>query len=191
MHPASAHPSVAMQQTLLALCAVAIFSIYALNSTRDEAAMDRRSVTSEMEKAAEAVARARLAEIERRSAFDEQDVGRVGGVRLAPPTSPIGPDTTEATADLFDDLDDYHGFVDVRTADAVGGPGLVSFDVSVRVRYVAPSGGTLQPSSVPTLAKEVTVRAVESDSANVRGRPVGRATLSTVFTPAGMTSFRR
>lgn len=176
-----------MQQTLLALCAVAVFSIYALNSTRDEAAMEMRAVTSEGEHAAEAVARERLAFAER-LAFDEQDIGRTAGIRIAPPTSVLGPDADETTAALFDDLDDLHGLTETRTADAVGGAGTLLFDVSYAVRYVVPS--SLADSAVPTLAKEVSVTVVEARSGATRGRPEVRATLRKVFTPAGMASFR-
>ncbi len=176
-----------MQQTLLALCAVAVFSIYALNSTRDEAAMEVRSVTSEGEHAAESVARDRLAFAER-LAFDEQDIGRLSGVRINPPTSAIGPEVDETTAALFDDLDDLHRLAETRTADAVGGAGTLLFDVTYAVRYVVPA--SLASSAVPTLAKEVTVTVVEVPSATTRGRPEIRATLRKVFTPAGMASLR-
>lgn len=176
-----------MQQTLLALCAVAVFSIYALNSTRDEAAMEMRAVTSEGEHAAESVARDRLAMFER-LAFDEQDIGRTSGIRINPPTSAIGPDIDELALADFDDLDDLHGFAEARTADAVGGAGTLLFDVTYAVRYVVPS--SLAVSAVPTLAKEVTVTVIETPSATTRGRPQVRATLRKVFTPAGMASFR-
>ena len=176
-----------MQQTLLALCAVAVFSIYALNSTRDEAAMEMRAVTSEGEHAAESVARERLAFAER-LAFDEQDIGRLSGVRITPPTSAIGFDTDETSAADVDDIDDLSGLVETRAADTVGGAGGLLFDVRYSVRYVVPA--SLAGSGVPTLAKEVTVTAAEVPSAATRGRPEIRATLRKVFTPAGMASFR-
>ncbi len=176
-----------MQQTMLALCAVAVFSIYALNSTRDEAAMEMRAVTSEGERAAESVARDRLAMFER-LAFDEQDIGRTSGVRITPPTSLAGPDDGETDMASFDDLDDLNRFAEQRAADAVGGAGTLLFDVTYAVRYVVPA--SLAVSAVPTLAKEVTVTVVEVPSATTRGRPQVRATLRKVFTPAGMASFR-
>lgn len=176
-----------MQQTLLALCAVAVFSIYALNSTRDEAAMEMRAVTSEGEHAAESVARDRLAFAER-LAFDEQDIGRTAGIRINPPTSALGFDTDEVALADADDLDDLYRQTEQRAADAVGGAGTLLFDVSYAVRYVVPA--SLASSGVPTLAKEVTVTVVETPSATTRGRPQIRATLRKVFTPAGMASFR-
>lgn len=176
-----------MQQTLLALCAVAIFSIYALNSTRDEAAMEMRAVTSEGEHAAESIARERLAYAER-LAFDEQDIGRTSGVRITPPSSTIGRDADEPTLAEFDDLDDLNRLAETRAADTIGGPGGLLFDVTYGVRYVVPA--SLAVSAVPTLAKELTVTVVEVPSATTRGRPEVRAVLRKVFTPAGMASFR-
>lgn len=176
-----------MQQTLLALCAIAVFSIYALNSTRDEAAMDLRSVTAEGERAAEALARERLAAAER-VAFDEQDIGRTTGVRITPPTSRIGTDPGETAPALYDDLDDFNGLAETRAADTIGGPGGLLFNVRYTVRYVVPS--TLAVAAVPTLAKEFAVSVVEVPSAATRGRPQVRVTLRKVFTPAGMASLR-
>ena len=178
-----------MQQTMLALCAVAVFSIYALNSTRDEAAMDLRAVTSEGERAAEAVARERLAAAER-VAFDEQDIGRTTGVRITPPTSRNGPDAGETAPAHYDDLGDFHGLAETRAADTIGGPGGLLFDVSYVVRYVAPSTLAAAAAAVPTLANEFAVSVVEVPSAATRGRPQVRVTLRKVFTPAGMASLR-
>lgn len=174
-----------MQQTLLALCAVAVFSIYALNSTRDEAAMEMRAVTSEVGQAAESVARDRLAYAER-LAFDEQDIGRTAGIRITPSTSAIGLDADEFALADVDDLDDLNRLPETRSAAA--GTGTALFDVVYTVRYVVPS--SLASSPVQTLAKEVTVRVTEVPSAATRGRPVATATLGKVFTPAGMASFR-
>ena len=176
-----------MQQTLLALCAVAVFSIYALNSTRDEAAMEMRAVTSEAGQAAESVARDRLAFAER-LAFDEQDIGRTAGIRIDPPTSALGFDADEAALADADALDDLDRHAEQRRADAVGGAGTLLFDVTYAVRYVVPQ--TLADSPVQTLAKEVSVTVVEAPSATTRGRPRVTATLRKVFTPAGMASFR-
>ncbi|HEX8384694.1 MAG TPA: hypothetical protein VF576_00840 [Rubricoccaceae bacterium] len=173
-----------MQQTLLALCAVLVFSIYALNQHRDDAAFERSAVTSESEGAAAEVARGRIAAAER-LAFDEQDIGRTG-IRLTPSTSAIGPDGDETEAALFDDLDDLNGLVEERSAQA--GDGLLRFTVTYAVRYVAPA--TLAAAATPTLAKEVHVRAVEVTTGRTDRPPVS-VDLRKVFTPAGMTSFRR
>ena len=182
-----------MQQTLLALCAVLVFSIYALNSTRDEAASERRAVTSGAEGAAAEVARGRLAAAER-LAFDEVDVGRDegaggGGIRMTPTASPVGPDEDEADAAAFDDLDDLHGLVEERAAPpGRDADGMLRFTVTHAVRYVHAT--TLAASAVPTLAKELTVRTVEI-TAGQTGRPPVAVELRKVFTPAGMASFRR
>ena len=181
-----------MQQTLLALCAVLVFSIYALNTTRDEAASERESVTSGAEGAAAEVARGRLTYAER-LAFDEVDVGRSqgggGGIRMTPTSSPLGPDEGEVDAAAFDDLDDFNGHIEERAAPpGRDADGLLRFTVTHRVQYVNPS--TLAPSAVATLAKEVHVRVVETGPGR-GGRPPVAVDLRKVFTPAGMTSFRR
>lgn len=173
-----------MQQTLLALCAVLVFSIYALNQHRDDAAFERSAVTSEAEGAVAQVARGRIADAER-LAFDEEDIGRTG-IRLTPPSSPIGPEGDETDATLFDDIDDLDGLVEERGAPA--GDGLLRFTVTFSVRYVTPA--TLATSAVPTLAKEVHVRAVEIVTGRTSRPPVA-VDLRKVFTPAGMASFRR
>lgn len=173
-----------MPQTLLALCAVLVFSIYALNSSRDDAATERTAVASDAESSAADVARGRVAAAER-LAFDEQDIGRTS-IRLTPPTSTIGPDGGEANATLHDDIDDLHGLIEERASPA--GDGLLRFRVTYTVRYVNPA--TLAASTVPTLAKEMHVRAVEITTGPT-GRPAVAVSLRKVFTPAGMTSFRR
>ena len=184
-----------MQQTLLALCAVLVFSIYALNSTRDEAATEIRSVSSGADEAATTVARARLA-VAARLAFDEQDIGRTtggstGGIRTTPSTSAIGPDAGEADMSTFDDLDDLDGFTETRAGEAgtvrtaAGASGTLEFALTYRVRYVDPASPTVT-AGAPTLAKEIWIRAEE---VGARGRAASRFDLRRVYTPAGMTSF--
>ena len=184
-----------MQQTLLALCAVLVFSIYALNSTRDEAASEMRSVSSGADEAAATVARARLAVVER-LAFDEQDIGRTArgaasGIRVTPTTSAIGPDTGEADMSTFDDIDDVNGFSETRAGEAgtvrtdAGASGTLEFAVTYRVRYVDPASPATT-AGAPTLAKELWIRAEE---VGARGRAGARFDLRRVYTPAGMASF--
>lgn len=175
-----------MPQTLLAVCAIAIFAFYTLNSARDDASMEMRSVTAEVEQAAASVAHERLASAER-VAFDEQDVGRGRGIRLVPPTSIQGPDGGEIDAAMYDDLDDFGGHSEVRAVDATG-PGMIGLDVEYTVRYVVPT--TLATAPGATLAKELRVTVREQAGPNTRGRPPVEVVLRKVFTPAGMASFR-
>ena len=175
-----------MQQTLLALCAIAIFAFYTLNSARDEASLEMRSVTAEVEQAAASLARERLASAER-LAFDEQDVGRGRGIRLVPPTSIQGPDGGETDAAMYDDLDDLPGALEAHFVNATG-PGMVGLSVVYSVRYVVPA--TLATAPGATLAKELRVTVTEQPGAHTRGRPPVGVVLKKVFTPAGMASFR-
>lgn len=187
-----------MQQTLLALCAVLIFSIYALNSTRDEAATEMRSVSAGADEAAASVARARLAVVER-LAFDELDVGRVAaggsrGIRTTPTNSVIGPDDLgEVDMATFDDLDDLHGFTETRAVEAgtvrtdAGASGMLEFALVYRVRYVNPAAPAAAAAS-PTLAKEIHIEVRE---VGARGRAAARFDLRRVYTPAGMASYVR
>ncbi len=181
-----------MQQTLLALCAVAVFSIYALNTTRGEAAAELRSVTAGAEDAVASAARTRLAAADR-LAFDEQDVGRGSQtVRLVPTTSAIGLDAGEAEPHQFDDVDDFDGLIEERDVQAGVGldtsAGVLRFQLTYTVRYIDPLNPTVT-SLVPTLAKELAVRAEEMTTGET-GRPPVQVTFRKVFTPAGMTSFR-
>ncbi len=181
-----------MPQTLLALCAILVFAIYSLNSTRNEAASERRSVTFGAEEAAATTARARLAAAER-LAFDEEDVGRTDrGIRILPPASLVGPDAGETDATMFDDLDDFDGLTETRTtlagSDRESSGRTLDFAVTYRVRYVNPA--TLAAAGGPTLAKEVSIH-VEEVTTGRTGRPAVVVDLRKVFTPAAMTSQRR
>lgn len=189
-----------MQQTILALAAILTFSFYALGRHHEDADLERRVITSEVERALTDAARNRMAEIER-LAFDEADV-TVARLRNSPPTSVIGRDAGETTVAHFDDIDDFAHLTAV-----LGGPEMhsvridagrrdgpsasdVQFALTVAVRYVDPQIPGLA-SSVPTMAKEVHVRAVEVLPA---GRPSRRppvvADFRRVYTPAGMATLR-
>jgi hypothetical protein len=175
-----------MQQTLYALAAILALSFFALSRTQDDAALARRSISSEIEAAAENLARTRLAEISR-VYFDEGDVGSTRA-RSVPSTIPLGRDAGETTLASFDDLDDFNdveavlGGPDVRGVPV--GRGTVQVRLQVAVRYVQPANPT-QASAVPTLAKEVVVRATEVvPPGTTPRRALADVTLRTVFTPA-------
>jgi hypothetical protein len=189
-----------MQQTILALAAILAFSYYALSRHRDDADAERRAVSSEIERALTDAARNRLAEIEAK-AFDEQDLG-AQSVRFTPPTSAIGRDAGEDTPAAFDDIDDYASLnallggpetrvVSVSSARRDGpSAGDVTFALTVSVRYVNASNPSVA-SAVPTMAKEVHVRAVEAGPVRARGgRPPLSVDLRRVYTPAGMAALR-
>lgn len=189
-----------MQQTILALAAILAFSYYALSRHRDDADAERRAVSSEIERALTDAARNRLAEIEAK-AFDEQDLG-AQSVRFTPSTSAIGRDADETTPAAFDDIDDFAdlnallGGPEMRVVSVTSGrregagTGDVQFALTVSVRYVDASNPGVA-SAVPTMAKEVRVRAVESLPTGSRtGRPPLQADLRRIYTPAGMAALR-
>lgn len=172
-----------MPQTLLALCAILAFTYFAMGSQRHDADVDRRAQALEVERAATGVARARVGELER-FAFDDEAADRAG-VRITPSPDALGPE--EPSALLYDDIDDWDGTSETEVI-TIGG-GTLTFLVSVSVGYVqdlAPS----QPSSTPTLTKEVVVTAVEQPAGAI-DRPVATATVRRVITPAGAASALR
>lgn len=180
-----------MQQTLLALGAVLAFSLFALTRHQDDASLERRGVSQQIENAAEGVARARFADVER-LAFDEADVGATR-LRASPSTIPLGADAAEATPadfDDLDDLDDYEavaGLPDIRAVPVA--QGTVELRVEVATRYVQPSAPDT-PSVAPTLAKEVQVRVTEVLPTGLDARrPPVSVTLRRVYTPSGLAAY--
>lgn len=179
-----------MQQTLLALCAVLVFSLYALNRHRADAHHERDAVGGEVELAAAERARALLA---RASAlpYDEADVpDGADAARVRTDTAglarTLGPEHGETNPGAYDDVDDWHGHAGTERA-TWGSSNAVAFRSAVRVRYVRP----LDPadtSAVPTLAKEVIVTLREQ--APTAGRPPAIAELRQVVTPAWASRHR-
>lgn len=174
-----------MQQTLLALSAILVFSVYALGRHRTDNDVERRAVGIEVELAATDVARARLAAIER-LAFDEDDVAQTGVRRLAP-TSGLGPDAGEGSPGTYDDVDDWDGAVDTVAVDL--GAGSLRFAVAVEVDYV----DLAAPDSVvatPTLAKRVRVWVEEAAGAETDRAPA-QVDLRRIVTPASSATLVR
>lgn len=169
-----------MQQTILALAAILIFSLYALSRHEADASRERFAITAEVETAAVGIARERLHAITVRS-FDEADVGR-DGARTSTSgltaTTSFGPDPGETSESMWDDVDDFHR--DARP-DTVqwNGRDLVFRD-SVSVRYVVPA--TAATSTSQTLAKEITVVVTAAPSGFI-GRPEVAARLRRIITP--------
>ncbi len=172
-----------MQQTLLALCALLVFSLYALNQHRSETGQELQAVGGEVELMAAERARSLLARITALP-YDEADVALASGAQAERVrTDTDGLSTTlgpEAGETVFDDLDDWNGFAGTERVAWNGTD--VAFEVRTRVRYVDP----LTPadtSAAPTLAKEVVVDLREAGGAPA-GRPPVSAVLRQVVTPA-------
>lgn len=172
-----------MQQTLLAIVAILVFSFFALNQHRAQAGVERTAIGSEIEALAADVARARLVELTALT-YDEADVGRsdlrnnTSGL-----STTLGPDDGELSAAVYDDLDDFTGQIESRTATWEGTD--VPFTIAIFVRYVDPDRPSLTSTS-PTLAKEVVVT-VQETGATAQGRQAALSTLRQVVTPAWRT----
>lgn len=172
-----------MPQTLLAVAAILAFSFFALTQHKTNAEIEQNAIASEIELAATDLARDQLVAITSHI-YDEADIGRNDLRRDATGLSTtLGPDAGETSIDLFDDLDDFHGFLDTLTVDWHGAD--LQFAVTADIRYVNAN----QPdtaSTTPTLAKEVVVTIVEIQTSPVE-RPVSMARLAHVITPAWTT----
>ncbi|MEM0962051.1 MAG: hypothetical protein AAGK21_05855 [Bacteroidota bacterium] len=173
-----------MPQTLIALIAIVVFSILALQQHETSTETEEFAITAEVEQAATRLARQRLATIVS-ATFDEADVGvtrtRTGTANLTlsadfGPDDPVMEEVGEAS---YDDVDDYHLSVtsDVR-APWMGKE--IVFSDSVHVEYV--DLGTLASSASPTLAKSVTVF-VSAAPEGFIGQPEIAVTLRQIVTP--------
>lgn len=146
-----------MPQTLLCICALIAFSLFALNQHRSQAHHERAADGAHIEMAATDVARDLLARIGT-LAFDQADFGSEEVIRTNTSglSTQMGPDPGEDPADArtFNDVDDYNGFAEQVNHSWHGRA--IPLYVEVSVRYVNPALPTVG-SSVPTLAKEVAV----------------------------------
>lgn len=171
-----------MQQTLLALVAVLIFSFFALSQHSATADAEQFAITGEIEQAASRLARKRLATVLSR-AFDESDVGRVRARTSPTGLSPIGPDNAageEPSEAQYDDVDDFHGSLVQSTAGWMGQT--LQYTTAVSVRYVTLGASGASTSATPTLSKEVTV-VVRAAPSGFVGTPEIAATLRQLVTP--------
>ncbi|MEM1056801.1 MAG: hypothetical protein AAGI52_14860 [Bacteroidota bacterium] len=174
-----------MQQTILALAAILIFSLYAMSRHQADASRERLAITAEVETAAVGIARTRMHEITLRE-FDEADIGREGArssLAGLTATSSFGPDMGETTEATYDDIDDFDGRATPQTVQW-NGRNLVFRD-SVSVRYVVPA--TAAASAGATLAKEVTIIVTAAPDGFI-GTPEVAARLRRIVTPASSTS---
>ena len=170
-----------MPQVLLAVCAILVFSFFALSQHRANKHIEEIAIASEIELAATDAARDKLTDITSYP-FDEDDIGRTG-LRTDPAgLSAIGPDAGETDQSLFDDMDDFDGFLDSLSVEWYGTP--LQFVITADVRYVDP----FQPDvgvAGPSLAKEIAVTVMEQDVSADRPRVMAR--LIQVVTPAWKT----
>lgn len=171
-----------MPQTLLALCAILMFSFFALSQHSAKADTERFAITAEVEMAAGRIARQRLATVLTK-AFDEVDVGVTRVRTSAVGLSPIGPDSPAGEEDVeanYDDVDDFDGSSITMTSDWMGES--IQFTADVSVRYVQITTSGVQPSAAKQTTKEVTV-IVRAAPTGFIGTPQIGATLSQIVTP--------
>ncbi|HLA64327.1 MAG TPA: hypothetical protein VK610_07850 [Rhodothermales bacterium] len=174
-----------MQQTLLAICALLVFSLYALSRHRADAENEREAMGGEVDLLVTEQARTLMSRVTA-LAYDEADIGAT--IPRTDPdglTNPLGPETGETVETAYDDADDWNGYTATLTRQWDTGSSssatAIALTASVAVRYVQPTNPT-NASTSPTLAKEVVVMIVEAGTP--QGRRAARATLQQVITPA-------
>ncbi len=160
-----------MQQTILALGALMIIMITALNHQRSVLMIQEASYVRELESAALDLAKQR---IERRlieTQFDEQWLNQV--VMPSSPTiltssANFGLDGGDGTPD---DIDDFHNLSELVNHPI--GADTFRFNVTYRISYINTTTG--DTTSAQTFAKQITADVVSADTLGAR---TARATFS-------------
>lgn len=173
-----------MQQTLLALVAILIFSFFALSQHEVRADAEVTALSAEVEMAGARLARERLADVLSRR-FDEQDESHTRA-RTTPlgltAAADLGPDADETLEADFDDVDDFHGRP-ARVLETEWMGQRVTFTDSVTVRYIEyGASGAFEEVDARTLMKQVTVY-VRAQPDGFVGTPPIAATLRQIATP--------
>lgn len=161
-----------MQQTILALGALMIIMITALNHQKSVIMIQEISYIREIETAALDVAKFRIESILNDTVFDE--------TRLGETTLPTDATTLTSTASfglepgetVRNDLDDYHNFTETGVQHTIG-DNTYRFDISYSVAYVNSTTG--DTTSTQTFAKIIMADVVSNDTVGTR---VARATWS-------------
>jgi len=167
-----------MSQTLLAVAALAAFSLLGLQQLRARAHSDRADAAGVLRAAAADVAAEELAGL-RAVPFDEALKG-AGPFDDPAALTPFVPSTGFAPDAPGDDLDDFDGRVaDVRVALADDS---VTFAVTTEVRY-ALADGSDAPAGAPTRYKRATVTAAPVGTGGVLADPVRLSELLSCASP--------
>lgn len=155
-----------MQQTILALGALMIIMVTALNHQRSILMIQEVSYVREMEGAALDLAKKKTEEKLIETEFDEQWLGSTvfpSGPNLLTPTNSFGPDG-EAVG-TYDDIDDYHNFSELNELHSIGAD-TFRFNVNYQVSYIDIVTG--DTTSAQTFAKQLTTNVVSVDSVGNR-----------------------
>ncbi len=163
-----------MQQTILALGALMIILVTALNHQKSVIMIQEASYVREIESAALDLAKLTIEENLIQTEFDQNWLGEV--VFPSSPTeltsaNTFGPDSGETNKTLFNDVDDFHNFSETRTHSI--GSDIFNFNVSYEVSYINTTTG--DTTSAQTYAKQLTAHVISTDSIGFR---VARASYS-------------
>lgn len=163
-----------MQQTILALGALMIIMMTALNHQRSIIMIQEVSYVREMESAALDLAKLKIEEKLIETEFDELWMGQTvfpSSPNDLTPAASFGLDGTEPVG-AFNDIDDYHNFTELNQLHAIGAD-TFRFNVSYSVYYIDTVTG--DTTSTRTYAKQLTADVVSVDTLGTR---VAKATFS-------------
>jgi hypothetical protein len=156
-----------MQQTILALGALMIIMITALNHQRSVLMIQEASYAREMESAALDIAKLKIEEKLIQTEFDDrwttQTVFPSSATELTPAAS-LGPDPGETPA-TYNDIDDYHNFTETNVLHSIGAD-TFRFNITYTVKYV--DLATNDTTSTQTYIKKITAKVVSVDSVGAR-----------------------
>ena len=153
-----------MQQTILAIGALMIIMITALNHQRSIIVIQEASYLREMENAALDLAKLKIEEKLIETQFDEQWLGNAvfpQNPSILTPTSNFGLDGTETP----DDVDDFHGLTEFDWPHSIGAD-TFRFNISYSVSYIDTATGKV--TTAQTYAKQLTANVVSVDSLGLR-----------------------
>ena len=165
-----------MQQSILALGALLIIMMTAINHQRSTIILQETAYLRELENAAADLAEMRLEMILNLTTFDEDTTPAVNFTTLPADvtglsstfgpdeSSEIGPVLSENHVGTFDDLDDFHNYQ--QTFWHTIGADSFLFLIDYQVQYVDPTNGGMSTSR--TFAKELITTVTSQDSVGMR-----------------------
>ena len=174
-----------MQQSILALGALLIIMMTAINHQRSTLLVQEASYIREMENAAADLAEMRIESILNLASFDESTAGGITSLpgntnslsnTLGPESGEAGPSDSQNTLGTFDDIDDFHGFQ--QSYWHTLGADSFRFVISYSVQYVNPSTGAA--AGAPSFAKELSANVVSLEQIGPRSAQVTFSKLASI-----------
>ena len=163
-----------MQQTILALGALMIIMMTALNHQRSIIMIQEVSYAREMESAALDLAKLKIEEKLIETEFDAAWMGSTvfpSSPSVLTASNAFGLEGTEGVG-VYDDIDDYHNVTEFNWPHSIGAD-TFRFNITYSVSYIDTNTGAT--TNVPTYAKQLTADVVSADSVGSR---TARATFS-------------